>query len=262
MKIKLENKKIIKEIKDKGYCILEDYFSDQEVSKMKNSLLKTLNYIKPDDETDLQKKYYKVKKYNPKLKGNWYDLATRDINLLQLLHSPALIDLVKEYFNTEVVFSGRAAIHVHDDENQFILEPHQETHQIARDCIFLWTPLFDTNKNTGGLTIFEDSHKHGYFEHSLEHPRLGKKSWTKDYTHVDPSIAARFKKVNLEIKTGAAVLILSSLLHCGYETKKNGSVRIVVTERYNPLQKMPYLKDENAPMYIPFVGVDYNKIVD
>ena len=262
MKSKLENKKIIDGIKKDGYFILKDCFTSEEVSKMKNSLLKTLHYIKSDEETDLQKKYFKIKKYNPKLKGNWYDLATRDINLLQLLHSPALIDLVKEYFNTEVVFSGRAAIHVHDNENKYLLDPHQETSQIARDFIFLWTPLYDTNEDTGGLTVYEDSHRHGYFKHSLEHPRLGKKSWTKDYTHVDPSIAAKFKKKNLKIKAGTGVLILSSLLHSGYETKKDGTVRIVVTERYNPLQKMPYLKDENAPMYIPFVGVDYNKIVD
>jgi len=35
-----------------------------------------------------------------------------------------------------------------------------------------------------------------------------------------------------------------------------------LTERYNPLQKIPFLRDENAPMNIPIVGVDYNKILD
>ena len=46
------------------------------------------------------------------------------------------------------------------------------------------------------------------------------------------------------------------------KTKKKGKVRIVITERYNPLKKIPFLKNENAPMNIPFVGVDYNKISD
>ena len=54
----------------------------------------------------------------------------------------------------------------------------------------------------------------------------------------------------------------SKLIHCSYPTKKKGKVRIVITERYNPLKKIPFLKNENAPMNIPFVGVDYNKISD
>mgnify|MGYP000336056461 CR=1 FL=1 len=72
----------------------------------------------------------------------------------------------------------------------------------------------------------------------------------------------KFEKIELEVKAGSAILMHSSVLHCGYPTKKRGSVRIIVTERYNPLQKIPFLKNENAPMKIPFVGVDYNKIVD
>ena len=75
-----------KEIKDKGFCILEDFLNNKDLDKIKNSLLKALHYIQSDDEKDLQKKYYKIKKYNPKLKGNWYDIAGRDINLLQFLH--------------------------------------------------------------------------------------------------------------------------------------------------------------------------------
>ena len=262
MNEKLNNKKIIKEIKDNGFYILDNYFGNKDLDKIKNSLLKTLHYIKPDKENDLQKKYYQIKKYNRKLKGNWYDLATRDINLLQFLHAPAIIDLVKEFFNTEVVFSGRASIHVHDDENDKLLDPHQETSQMARDSLAFWAPLYDTNKENGGIAVFKDSHKHGYFDHTLEHPRLGKKSWTDQYTHVDPSVAEKFEKIELEVKAGSAILMHSSVLHCGYPTKKRVSVRIIVTERYNPLQKIPFLKNENAPMKIPFVGVDYNKILD
>ena len=78
-------------------------------------------------------------KYNSKLKGNWYDIAPYNITMLQLLHKPEMINFVKEFFNTDVVFSGRPAIHVHDDENNKILEPHQETAQIARDTLVFWS---------------------------------------------------------------------------------------------------------------------------
>ena len=51
------NKKKIEEIKDKGFCILEDLLSNEDLDKIKNSLLKALHYIQPADEKDLQKKY-------------------------------------------------------------------------------------------------------------------------------------------------------------------------------------------------------------
>ena len=54
----------------------------------------------------------------------------------------------------------------------------------------------------------------------------------------------------------------SAVLHTEYPTKKKGFVRIVITERFNPLKHIPYLKNSNAPLKIPFTGVDYNKIID
>ena len=259
--MKFEQEKVIKEIKDNGYCIIDDFLDKDNLEKIRNSLLQTFNYIQKDDEKDLQKKFYKIKKYSKKLKGNWYDLAGRNIALLQYLHQEKIVDLVKKYFNTDVVFSGRSCIGAYDDENDHLLEPHQETKQISRDSILLWAPLYDTDKDHGGLRVYKDSHKHGYFDHTLDHP-LGDKGWTNQYTHVDKSISSKFKPIDLEVKAGQVVLMISNVLHCGYPNKKKGSVRITVCERYNPLQKIPYLKDPKAEMKIPYTGVDYNKILD
>jgi len=246
--MRFNNKKIKEEIKKNGYYIFKAYFTNQELKKIKESLLNTLHYIKPDNEKDLQKKYYQIKKYNPKLKGNWYDMARYDINILQLIYKPEIINFVKEFFNTKVVFSGRPAIHVHDDENDKLVDPHQEAHNFAKDTIALWAPLYDTNKDQGGLSIYKDSHKHGYFKHFFEHPNLGNKSWTKEYTHIDPKVIKKFKKVDLKVKAGSAILMHSSVIHCSYPTKKKGKVRITLTERFNPLQKIPFLKKEDAPL--------------
>ena len=71
-----------------------------------------------------------------------------------------------------------------------------------------------------------------------------------------------FKRKELEVKAGSAVLMISSCLHCGYPNKTKESVRITICERFNPLQKIPYLKDPKATMKIPYMGVDYNKISD
>ena len=83
------------------------------------------------------------------------------------------------------------------------------------------------------------------------------------YTHVkDSSIVEKFKRQELEVDAGSVVLMQSTVIHNGYPTTKEGFVRITITERFNPLQKIPFLKDENAPIKIPYVGVDYNKILD
>jgi len=261
MNLKKNNTDIIKEIKNKGFCILEDCFDKNDLEEMKGSLLSALNYIQPNGETDLQKKYYQVKDYNRKLKGNWYDIAGRDINLLQQLHSPSLVSIVKQYFESKVIYSGRPCIGVHDDENVHLLEPHQETSQLSVDSLLFWAPLFDTNKDSGGLAVYENSHKHGYFDHTLDHPD-GNTGWTKQYTHVSREISSKFKRKELEVKAGSAVLMISSCLHCGYSNKTKNSVRITVCERFNPLQKIPYLKDPKASLKIPFTGVDYNNITD
>ena len=47
-----------------------------------------------------------------------------------------MINFVKKFFNTDVVFSGRPAIHVHDIANDRILDAHQETNQFARDTMY------------------------------------------------------------------------------------------------------------------------------
>ena len=68
--------------------------------------------------------------------------------------------------------------------------------------------------------------------------------------------------VELDVKAGSALLIHSALIHGSRKTNKKRFARFCITDRYNPLQKIPYLRDEKAPMKIPYVGVDLNKILD
>ena len=133
-----------------------------------------------------------------------------------------------------------------------------ETNMFSRDGILLWCPLFDTNKNSGGLTIYKDSHKHGFFPHKLS-STSGKKMWTKNYTNIDKSIYGKFKKIDLTVKAGSAVLMINRMIHTGYPMKSKNKLRITVTERYNPLQNIPFLKSEKATRQIPYT-INYNKI--
>ena len=254
-------KKISNHLLEYGYYEFKNYLSKKDVDTVKETLLNSLNYIKKINEKNLQKKYYEVKKFNNKLKGNWYDISKYNIDILKALHKDEMISFVKKFCKTKVVYSGRPAIHVHDNANDRLLDAHQETNQFARDTIVLWIPIYDTNEKTGGLTVYEKSHNHGYFKHSLEHPS-GKKAWTNKYTHIDQKYLTKFRKKNLKVKSGNGIIFLSSLVHSGYENQDPKSVRITVTERFNPLSKLPYLRDEKAPLKMPYVGLDYNQIKD
>ena len=59
-------------------------------------------------------------------------MANYNITLYQYLHSKDVTDFIKEFFKTEVVFSARPCIHVHDDSNDYLLDPHQETNLFAK----------------------------------------------------------------------------------------------------------------------------------
>ena len=250
----------IKEIKKNGYYIYKNFFSKSDLKEIKKSLLDTLNYIKKDNEKDLVKKYYKIKNFSKKLKGNWYDMSNYNLALFRHLHSEDIIKLMKKFYKSQVIFSARPCIHAHDKSNDYLLEPHQETNMFSRDGILLWSPLFDTNQENGGLVIYKDSHKHGFFKHSLTR-KDGKKAWTKNFTNISSSIYNKFERVELEVAAGSAVFMMNSMVHGGYPMTKKNRVRITITERYNPLQKIPFLKDEKAPLNIPYKA-DYNNIID
>ena len=51
----------------------------------------------------------------------------------------------------------------------------------------------------------------GYFKHNLENSKLGRKSWTKFYTHIKEKNIKNYKKKNLEVKAGTAIIFISSL---------------------------------------------------
>ena len=42
-----------------------------------------------------------------------------------------------------------------------------KTNLYSKDGIVMWCPLYDTDSSSGGLTIYENSHKYGFFPHRL-----------------------------------------------------------------------------------------------
>ena len=48
--------RVIREIKENGYYIYENFFSKKDLDEIKNSLLQTLHYIKKDKEKEVKSK--------------------------------------------------------------------------------------------------------------------------------------------------------------------------------------------------------------
>ena len=88
---------------------------------------------------------------------------------------------------------------------------------------------------------------------------------TKDIANYKINIdikSNQFEKKIVEVEAGSALLIHSSLIHGSIKTKKKRFARFILCDRLCPLVKLPYLREEKAPIKIPYVGVDYNTIVD
>ena len=65
---KAKKEKICRNIRKNGYALLKDIYSEKEIDRVKNSLVRMLNYIKPNSKIkNLQEKYYMsriIKCYN------------------------------------------------------------------------------------------------------------------------------------------------------------------------------------------------------
>ena len=144
---------------------------------------------------------------------------------------------MKSYFNTNVVFSGRPAIHIHDSENERFLDPHQETNQCAKDFLFIWAPLYDAKGEQGGLEIYKKSHNQGYWSHNSDN-KLGS-------SHLKPDVLSKFEKEKIEVDAGSALLIHSSLIHGSVPTTKKRHLGLFY-DRFCPLSENSVLKEKGC----------------
>ena len=257
-----EKEKIFNSIREDGYAVLHNFYSKEKIDKIKNSLWRMLNYVKPDDKiSDLQEKYYQIKDHNPILKSHFYDLCAYEMEIHSAIHDPRLIDLAQGFYKTGTVFSGRAAIHIHDSENERSLAPHQEVHLFSADGLLLWAPLYDAKDDQGGLSVFKGSHKHGIYQHEESNEKV-------NHLGVSPSVYNKFEEKRLEVAAGTALLADCAVIHASVKTEKKRFARFIISERYCPLQKIPYLRKEKVPIKIPYpdgktgVKADYNDLVD
>ena len=96
--------KIKKNIDEFGYVIIKDVYKKRDLENLKKRLLEVLHYIHPKKINDLNKKYFQVKKFDKKLKGNFFDMLQHEQTVLKLLYDERIINIVRKYFKSKVVF--------------------------------------------------------------------------------------------------------------------------------------------------------------
>ena len=68
-----------------------------------------IHYYRPcticGSRNDLTKKYYQIKNFSSKLKGNWYDIANYNTTLFKHLHAEDILKFMKNFL-IHVIFSA------------------------------------------------------------------------------------------------------------------------------------------------------------
>ena len=111
------------------------------------------------------------------------------------------------------------------------------------------------------MYIYKGSHKNGIYRHEQSNKQV-------EHQGVSPSVYNKFEKKRLEVAAGTALLIDCAAIHESVMTKKKRFARFIISERYCPLQKIPYLRKEKVPIKIPYpdgktgVEADYNDLLD
>ena len=78
--------KVIKEIKLNGFYVYENFYTKKDINEIKKSLFRLVKLYKKNKSKRSSKKYYEIKKFNHKLKGNWYDMAGNNLTIFKFVH--------------------------------------------------------------------------------------------------------------------------------------------------------------------------------
>ena len=225
-------------IKD-GYVIIKNFINENEINKIYKELDIILNYIEPtfnESNLTLDEKYMEIKKKKDTLRSNAYNLITKLLSLNSIWNNNNIHNILSEILN-DIYFIDGIQLRIDTPENDRCLPFHQERGQISTNEITGWLPLIDITENTGGVQIIENTHNLG------DLPIIQ----YENGTGVEQKYITNSKKII--IKKGDLLLFHSNLIHSSF-LNITDKIRWVSVARFNPLNKIPYLLDENTDLHI------------
>lgn len=229
---------------DKGYIIIKKFISKDDISliysEIDNILTYSLSNISNNDlsKKTIDQKYLDLKKKNPKLKSHCYNMFSNIPTLHRIFSSKNIIEILQKIINKHYIID-KMQIRIDDNSNDRILPMHQERGQISFNEITAWLPLIDITESSGGIYIIPESHKLG---------RLPVKIYDNGYTGVEDKYIKNVQKVLIE--KGDLLLFHWDIIHGSYKNI-DPNIRWTAVCRFNPVQNIPYLVDNNAPINIP-----------
>ena len=149
---------------------------------------------------------------------------------------------MSQYFHTGYLMSY-PQIRIDDSSNDRLLPFHQELYgQISKDCLTAWCPLENVNIQNGAIQFIPGTHL-SEIEHQF-YPEINNYHGISKNYHIDT------ENIHYaEIKAGDALIFHPLLVH-GSTPNKTSKVRYTLVSRFNPIDKIPYLENENEPLFI------------
>lgn len=234
--------KIIKTLKQKGFCHLTNVFNIKRIRTIDRKLEKNIKKIEKIIQTsantlplcfaDLETKsfkcpitfsnfdisWYKGKNKNFK-KWFWKNANKTPNTILNELKKNKVIDLLKNYFKSEIInpYSLSVIRYVKSNTNNGFANIHQDMTYFTRklsdhNFLTVWVPLTNCNKLAPGIKIYQKKVNKIYKTSAEEKHRCIIKK--------DASSLQENKFYKSEIKRGDLIIFKSLMLH-GTNSKKN-----------------------------------------
>jgi len=257
----LENmEKYLNEFNGQGYTLIPELVSQKQIQRIFHQIESILDVVIDIHKIQIpigvgvDSKYMALKKQNPIIRSHVYDLIRVMNSIQEAIFSSMVIKLIEYILGTSTVFTDDTQVRIDDNSDDRLIELHQEVGLISIKNATLWCPLVDLHDDMKGLNILPGSHKNGFVPHRFYPEQHNYYCIDEDYP-ID-----RSKIISPNCKAGDGIIFDGMLMH-GSNPNKSKNIRWTLISRYNSLQGIPYLKDKNAQMHIPYTA-DYNYLID
>ncbi len=226
-----------------GYIILKNFINVTDINNIFNDVEnifdKSLKHCTTQKLYNINDKYYWLKNNKPILKSHCYDLFGKLDSINKIFNNEILINIVKDILSSPIIID-KIQLRIDDKENDRILPMHQERGQISKKEITIWCPLINITENSGGVCIIPESHKYG---------DLGIEIYDKDYTGVPRKYIKNKNIQKIFMNKGDILIFHWDLIHGSFPNISN-DIRYTCVARFNSIDKVPYINDENASLHI------------
>jgi len=233
------------ELKTNGFVVGKNIIPQDMINKITESLKKTfIDQLKNlglrhenDDLFYLMQSLHKnnIEKYKKTLSALW-----RKFDVYEFMHSPHIINFVKNVMNWEDLFlPGGQVVHIMAEElkipdGYFGIHPHQDFPSVqgSLDGLVTWVPLVDVSEKNYSMDVLPKSHLNGILPTNQDNSD----TWKTDESAYD---ASKFYTINAN--AGDIVLMTNFTLHRSSLLGDNKNYRLAISNR---------LDNANEPTFI------------